>query len=224
VQVTLNGKLVQDLNLDEDERLRYRFRDGYLGFQDRGARYEIRKARLKPLPGQTEWIQLFDGQTFGGWAVLQPDQAQWRIENGELVAEDGNGYLVSEREFENFELRTYIKSSPMANGGIFCRWKSLVPKDRGFEVQIEDIPDSNNPTGSIYDRVRANEMPFTPGEWIPLQIFLQGPRCVVVLNGAKVAESDAIDVIRAGHIALQMHRTKSWIRFQDIRLRELPPP
>lgn len=224
VGVTLNGKLVQDLDLDQDERLRYRFREGHLGFQDRGARYEIRNARLKPLPGKTDWIQLFDGQTFGGWAVLQPDGATWRIENGELVAENGNGYLVTEREFENFELRTYIQSSPRANGGIFCRWKSLVPKDRGFEVQIEDIPDSNNPTGSIYDRVRANEMPFTPGEWTPLQIILQGPRCVVVLNGTKVAETDALDVIRAGHIALQMHRANSWIRFKDIRLRELPAP
>lgn len=222
LKVTLNGEVVQDLNVEENPDLKYRLRSGYLGLQDRGKQIVFRNMEIKQLPGKEKWLILFDGKSFDGWSVLQPEGAQWKREDGDLVATDGNGYLVSEQEWQDFELQTYVKSSPLANGGIFFRWKSLVPKDRGNEIQIEDIPDSNNPTGSVYDLAYANKFPITPGEWYLMQIRVEGPRAVVRVNGETVAETDQLKVIRPGHIALQMHKRGAWVRFQDIKLKVLP--
>lgn len=222
LKVTLNGEVVQDLNVEENPDLRYRLQSGYLGLQDRGKQIAFRNVEIKRLPGKEQWQTLFNGRSFDGWSILQPEGAEWKREGKDLVASDGNGYLVSEQEWQDFELQTYVKSSPLANGGIFFRWKSLVPKDRGNEVQIEDIPDSNNPTGSVYDLAFANKFPITPGEWYLMQIRVEGPRAVIRVNGEMVAETDQLQIIRPGHIALQMHSRDAWIRFQEIKLKMLP--
>ena len=221
LRVTLNGEVVQDLNVDEHESLRHRLRSGYLGLQDRGKRHAIRNLRIKRLPSTETWKPLFNGRNFDGWAIVQPEGARWSVSDGVITAEDGNGYLVTESEYENYELQTYVQTSWLSNGGIFCRWKSLVPKDRGFEIQIEDIADSNNPTGSIYDLAYAQPLPIQPGEWYLMQLILEGPECIVRVNGETVARTDALPVERAGHIALQMHRRNSWIRFKGLRLKEI---
>jgi hypothetical protein len=223
LQVTLNGELVQDLDRDADPELRFRLRRGFLGFQDRGARHEYRNLRIKRLPSREAWEPLFTGHNFDGWAVLQPEQARWLIDRGTILAENGNGYLVTEREFQDFDLHVYVQTSKFANGGIFFRWKSLVPKDRGNEIQIEDVLDSNNPTGSVYDLARADPLPVQPEEWYLMQIRVQGNTCVVRVNGKTVAQTDRISIIRPGHIALQMHRRDSWIRFADPQIRILEP-
>ena len=54
----------------------------------------------------------------------------------------------------------------------------------------KDIPDSSDPTGSIYSRVRAERMPFIPGTWVLMQVFLEDRTCVVRVNGVVVAKSD----------------------------------
>jgi hypothetical protein len=128
--------------------------------------------------------------------------------------------LVSDEEFKNCELQTYFRTSPLANSGIFFRWKT--EHDRGFEVQIEDIPDSDDPTGSIYSRVRAEKMPYTPGEWVLMQVHLKDNHCVVRLNGETVAESHDMGRGRSAKIALQMHVSNGWVRFKDLQVRRLP--
>ena len=56
--------------------------------------------------------------------------------------------MVTEQEFEDFELFTYIRTSRNANGGIFVRWNTLQGGDRGMRFKSENTPDSNYPTGS----------------------------------------------------------------------------
>ena len=29
-----------------------------------------------------KWVKLFDGQTFAGWKVSEPEKNSWKIENG----------------------------------------------------------------------------------------------------------------------------------------------
>jgi hypothetical protein len=139
-----------------------------------------------------------------------------------LLGKDGHGYLITNDRYRNCEFQTYVQSSPLANGGIFFRW--LNGKGRGFEIQIEDIPDSNDPTGSIYGRARAERMPFQPGEWVLMQVFLKENHCVVRVNGVTVAESDQMGGARAGNISLQMHTGKGWIRWKDMKVRLLESP
>jgi hypothetical protein len=226
LQVTLNGQLVQDLNVEQNPELRHRLRSGYLGWQDRGKPYAIRNARIKTLPNKDGMQSIFNGKDLTGWKVLEGGgSAKFTIDDGVIVARDGNGYLLTEKEYQDFDLFTYVKTDTFANGGIFLRWKSLVPKDRGYEIQIEDIADSNNPTGSIYDWSKATGlMPLNPGEWYPMQIHVRGRECIVRVNGVNVASADDLKIVRSGPIALQMHSAKKTIWFKDVRVRNLDPP
>lgn len=221
LQVRLNGQLVQNLNVEEHESLRHRPRLGFIGLQDRGKPVLFRNLRIKRLPDQVrdQWRPLMNGKDLKGWTVAEKCSARWSVDNGEILAADGHGYLVSGEEFRNCELQTYIRSSPLANGGIFFRWKGQ--GNRGFEIQIEDIPDSDDPTGSIYGHVRAEQMPFQPGEWVLVQVFLKDNHCVVRVNGETVAESREMGQGHSGKIALQMHSGKSWIRWKELQIRRL---
>ncbi len=222
LRVTLNDVIVQDLHVTDHPELRERLRSGYLGFQDRGKPTAYRNIEIRELPStMPPWQSLFNGHDFTGWFKLQEDDASWTIDDGDILAADGNGYLVTEEQYRDFEFETYLRSSHLANGGIFFRWKSLVPKDRGFEIQIEDIRDSNNPTGSIYDVRRSREMPIEPGQWYLMQVRVVGNYGQVRVNGRTVAETYELPVNRAGHVALQMHRHGSWIRFREPRIRRI---
>jgi len=223
LKVRLNGQVIQDLNVEEHESLRYRPRLGYIGLQDRGKPVLFRNVRIKRLPDRVrhQWQPLFNGRDLQGWTISDKCTTTWSVDQGELLGETGHGYLISDAEFRNCEFQTYVRSSPLANGGIFFRWKTGA--GRGFEIQIEDIPDSNDPTGSIYGRVRAERMPFQPGEWVLMQVFLNENHCAVRVNGVTVAESHEMGGARSGNISLQMHSGDGWIRWKDMRVRPLEP-
>jgi hypothetical protein len=64
-------------------------------------------------------------------------------------------------------------------------------------------------------------MPFQPGQWVLMQVFLKENHCAVRVNGITVAESDKMGGARAGNISLQMHTGKGWIRWKDMQVRPL---
>ncbi|MCC6459367.1 MAG: DUF1080 domain-containing protein [Saprospiraceae bacterium] len=72
------------------------------------------------------WQLLFDGKTTNGWHTYgQPSTRGWEVKNGELIALGTAGHegtandIVTEREFENFELSLDWKISAGGNSGIF---------------------------------------------------------------------------------------------------------
>jgi hypothetical protein len=199
------------------------------------------------------WKLLFDGTTSGGWHSFKKatfPTNEWQIEDGWLhcVGKKG-GDLISDAEFDNFELEWDWKEAPAANSGIkyFVSEKRDAPL--GHEYQM--IDDARNPdaraaqgkrvTGSFYDVLKLDRpAPTKPqGEINHSKIVVKGNQVEHWLNGAKVltyscgseAEKAAIaaskfkdtpgfgDKIK-GHILLQNHRTQVW--FQNIRIRELP--
>ncbi|MBI1387128.1 MAG: DUF1080 domain-containing protein [bacterium] len=216
----MNGQIVQDINVEDYPELKYRFRHGYIGLQDMGYQVWFRNIRVKELPGKEEWRSLFNGKNFKGW-YQEGSGAHWSIVDGNLHATGGTSYLVTEDEFEDFELQTYIRTSRTANGGIFIRWKTLSNGDRGNEIQIENVPDSNYPTGSLYNIVRAPMFHYEDEAWFPMQIILKGSHVVVRVNGETVVDSDEVPTVRAGHISLQMHSNEPWIEFKDLQIKPL---
>ena len=221
LQVTIDGELVQDVDVQSHPELRYRLRRGYLGFQDLGKKAWFRNIRIQRLPdSQKPWQPLFTRKGLDGWDMAG-QKVDWSLNGDELLARDGHGYLITKDRYRDFELFCYVQTSRHANGGIFCRWKQLQGYDRGFEVQIEDVPDSKYPTGSIYDHQTARDLPVIPGQWYPMQIRVQGLHAVVRVNGVTVADYEQLPVDRAGHIALQMHTDRGWIRVKDLKVKAL---
>src|SRR5437588_4085672 len=69
------------------------------------------------------WRLLFDGRTTSGWRGFRqqtmPDG--WKVMDGTLTRVAKAGDIVSNGEFDNFELTAEWKIAPRANSGIFYR-------------------------------------------------------------------------------------------------------
>ena len=64
-----------------------------------------------------------------------------------------------------------------------------MPINRGYEVEIGDWPDDYSCTGALYTFTKALARPIKPtGEWNTMEITIDGPHTVVVLNGVKVTD------------------------------------
>lgn len=220
LKMWLNDQLVQDLNVEDNPELKYRLRRGYIGIQDVGYQAWFRDIRIKELPSKEEWITLFNGQNFDGW-YEEGKGADWSVRDGVIHAENATSYMVTNDEYEDFELFCYVRTSANANGGIFFRWKELKSGDRGNEVQIENVPDSPHPTGSLYNVVRAEQPRYEIGEWFPMQIRVQDSHVVIRVNGETTVDYTGLTVIRPGHIALQMHHDGKWVEWKDIKIKKL---
>ncbi len=235
LRVTLNGKLVQEVNCEKEPQLRYRTRRGYIGFTAMGAPCSFRNIRIKELPSKEKWVDLLatipgidqnqkwialeKGKDLGGWNIL--NDVKWWVRDGVLRA-TGNGYLITDGEWQDFELFTYIRTTPLANGGIFFRWKGLDTKDRAYEIQIYNNPDGNNPTGSVYRYDRNCNLPVLGTQWFPMQIFVKGKTIVTRVNGEPgVLTDDRVEFVRPGRISLQMHRHGAQIEWKDLRIKPL---
>ncbi len=223
--VRIDGTVVQDVDCDEHPELRYKQRLGHIGFSSRGKRVDFRNVRIKRLPDKIrgEWKPMFTGNNLAGWTVSDKCTAEWTIDDeGNLQSTDGHGYLISDDEYDNCEWQCFYKTTELANGGIFFDW--IDERSRGFEIQIEDVLDSNDPTGSIYGRVRATHLPHKQGEWSHLHVILRDNVCVVRIDGETVAESHQMNNRRRGRISLQMHRNNATVFWKDMQVRRLASP
>lgn len=220
LRVSINGTVVQDLDLEAHPVLRHKPRRGAIGIQNNGYYAGFRNFEITPLPDRQNSVALFNGRDLEGWSVVE-GEAKWTAEDGVLVARDGDGYLKHDVTVQDFRLRMYVRTTPIANGGVFFRWKSDSTEDRGYEVQILDLPGTDEPTGSIYNQARGQDLALTPGQWELLQIHAMGNEVRTFVNGIPSAVATNLDIVRKGHIVLQMHRTRAQIEFKDILLEPL---
>ncbi|HLH07856.1 MAG TPA: DUF1080 domain-containing protein [Terriglobales bacterium] len=83
--------------------------------------------------------------------------------------------------------------------GIFIRIpieprEAWMPVNYGYEVQIDNHPEKSDEddyhvTGTLYSLTKPLAKPGKPGpEWNTMDITLNGPRTIVVLNGVKVTD------------------------------------
>ena len=82
--------------------------------------------------GQTGpgWVTLTDGKTMGDWNST--GEANWRIEDGALVADKGKGgHLVTKNSYKNFQINAEFWADEDANSGIFIRCKIPLPSAPG---------------------------------------------------------------------------------------------
>jgi Domain of Unknown Function (DUF1080) len=175
-----------------------------------------------------DWITLLDGRTLENWNAV--GTANWRIEDGAAVADQGNGFLVSKQTFGDFELRAEFFVDENANSGIFIRGTdpNKIGGATAYEVNIFDKrPDPSYGTGAIVGVAKASPALKAGGKWNVYEITAKGDRMTVVLNGVRTAE--ARDGKRsAGVIALQHGadsvKNTAVVKFRKVQIRSLAGP
>jgi len=188
-----------------------------------------------------EFKSLFDGKSLKGWKQIRGNPKLWTVENGALVMlGEGGGWLGTERDYSDFEMKLEFKLTPESNSGVYLR----APADdshisrTGMEIQLLD---ENHPryrdikpwqkTGALYHVTAPRPGNLKPvGEWNRLRIRAEGSLLTITLNDAKVVEDrlNSHPGLEAEHpglrrstgrIGLQSHNGR--VEFRDIQIREL---
>jgi hypothetical protein len=206
------------------------------------------EAKAEPEGG---FIALFDGATLKGWtdANGKAPSTGWEVVDGAIHRKGKAGYLVTERAFDNFDLRFDWKITRGGNSGIKYRTTRVEKKGLyGCEYQLLDDAHHVNGLkattrcGALYDLYAPDEgrkVVKPVGEYNTSRVVAQGTRIEHWLNGNKVLELDtASDDWKAriarskfrsikdfaaekpGPILLQDHNSEVW--FRNIVIRPLP--
>jgi hypothetical protein len=163
-------------------------------------------------PAEAQAVSLFDGKSLAGWHGFNKtgEVKNWAIEDGAMVclgaAKDAHGGdVVSDKEYENFELSWDWKISKGGNSGVMYHVvegaKYEAPYETGPEYQV--IDDINFPAkleesqkaGADYAMYAANDKKkLKPiGEWNSSKIVFNKGHVEHWLNGEKVVEFTAWD-------------------------------
>lgn len=156
------------------------------------------------------WELLFDGETLNGWRDYngQTLTAPWIAQDGMIVAKgegaDQHGYIVTEKQYENFELAWDWKIADGGNSGVLYHVvensKFAVPYITGPEYQLIDNIGFPEPLEE-WQKTAADYAMYVPdaekliikpaGEWNTSKIVFDNGHVEYWLNGEKVVEFEA---------------------------------
>lgn len=186
---------------------------------------------------------IFNGKDLTGWMATGKAEA-WTVEGGMIVCKSGGGgYLLTEKEYGDFELKfSYRWSKEGGNSGIGLRTPMKGdPAYAGMEIQL--IDDENwekvnkfklapyQHTGSIYDVQPAKQQANAPiGEWNHVRVVCKGPSVLVEQNGEELLKADLTDhkdraeknhpglKREKGHLGFQSYNIR--VEFKDVVIKE----
>ena len=183
------------------------------------------------VPAQNGWTVLFDGKNLDNFNKV--GDATWRIEDGSIVSDKGNGFLVTKNAYGDFQLRVEFWAGPDANSGIFirCTDPEKITATNAYEVNIwDDRPEKDYATGAIVGVAKVDPMPKSVGQWNVYEITAKGDTFTVVLNGKKTVEGKDSKHAK-GVIALQhglgnkdaagVANDKGVIKFRKVEIKAL---
>jgi hypothetical protein len=173
------------------------------------------------------WTTLFDGKSLDNFNPI--GDANWHIEDGSVVADKGNGFLVSKNSYGDFELRAEFWIAPETNSGIFirCTDPNSVTGKTAYEVNIWDTrPEQDYGTGAIVGVAKVDPMPHAGGKWNTYEIIAKGSTFTVLLNGQKTVDGAQDSKFANGHIALQHglgveKSDKGVVKFRKVEIKPL---
>jgi hypothetical protein len=195
------------------------------------------------LKAQATSRQLFNGKNLDGWQQVGP--GSFVVVDGMLKTEGGMGMLwYTGEKFGNATIRVIFKMTKKDDdSGVFIRIpekpnEPWMPINRGYEVEIGECPEEYSCTGGIYTFSSVKKDAIKPlGEWNTMDITLNGPRTVVVLNGLTVTDYTEGQSVPArtggggepkagprqnsGYIGLQNHHAGSDVYFKEVSVRPL---
>lgn len=163
------------------------------------------------LSSESEWENLFDGQTLEGWSKYGDGQMGngWKVQDGAIYLDATNkanwtegdgGDIVTNEEFENFHFKYDWKIAENGNSGVIFFVKESqeypYPWSTGLEMQVLDNdghPDAKIRThraGDLYDLIESSEETVKPvGEWNTAEIISDNGKLELHLNGTKIVET-----------------------------------
>jgi hypothetical protein len=182
---------------------------------------------------------LFNGKDLTGWKNHGGKLTSWGADKGILfVKGGGGGWLMTEKEYGDFELRLEFKVPRGGNSGVALRSPMKGdPAYTGMEIQILDDASHKGlqkwqHTGSIYGVVPPAKLATRPiGQWNSYKITCKGRQVTVELNSEKVVDANLDDykakhakahpgILRdKGHIGLQEHGGR--VEFRNLFIKEL---
>jgi hypothetical protein len=196
-----------------------------------------------------DWIQLFNGKNLDGWKHVGP--GNMTVENGLIQTHKGMGLLYwTAGQVGNCTIRVVYKMrDENDNSGVFIRIpieprEQWMPVHYGYEVQIDNHPertkeqeDEYHVTGTLYSLTKPLAKPGKPGpEWNTMEITIDGPHTVVLLNGVKVTDYTEGDPVpekkfdfepqrgprpSVGWFGLQNHSDNDVVFFKEVAIRPL---
>jgi hypothetical protein len=166
------------------------------------------------------WVTLFDGKNLDNFNKV--GDANWRIEDGVVVADKGNGFLVTKNTYADYQIRAEFWVETEANSGIFirCTDPDKITGSNAYEVNIWDVrPDPSYGTGAIVNVAKVDPMPKAAGKWNTYEITAQGSHLVVVLNGEKTVDAQDSTHNAGGPFALQYG--SGVVKFRKVQIKPL---
>ena len=147
---------------------------------------------------------LFDGKTTKGWhTYLKPTaEPAWEVVDGALQLNPkapGQGDLVTDGEYENYELSLEWKISPGGNSGVIFGVHEdpsfHATYETGIEMQVldnkeaEDNKKATHLAGSLYDmQAPTKDVAKPAGEWNLVKLRKQNGHLTFHLNNAKIVD------------------------------------
>ena len=192
-----------------------------------------------------EWKQLFDGKDLTGWKHVGP--GSMTVEDGLIRTHGGMGLLYwTGGKLGDCVIRVVYKMRDHNdNSGVFIRIpieprEEWMPVHYGYEVQIDNEAageDEYHITGMLYSLTKPLARSGKPGpEWNTMEITLDGPRTVVVLNSVKVTDYTEGQPVperkfnfepqrgprpNDGYIGLQNHSDSDVVFFKEVAVKML---
>ena len=159
------------------------------------------------------WQLLFDGTTMNGWrdyngtTLTEP----WHVVDGTIQAKgegsDGTGYIVTDKEYANFELQWDFKLSKGGNSGMLYhvveRPEFKVPYVTGPEYQLLDDENFDETDWKLEEWQKMgvdyamhlpdkSKMKVNPhGEWNTAKLVFNNGHVEHWMNGVKILEFEA---------------------------------
>jgi len=164
----------------------------------------------KTVSSENKWVSLFDGKTLNGWHGFNKtgEVKNWTIEDSAMVClgaakGDTGGDIVSDKEYENFELAWEWKITKGGNSGVMYHViedaKYKAPYETGPEYQVIDdigfpgkLEDWQKAGADYAMNVANDKKKLKPvGEWNTSKIVFNKGHVEHWLNGEKIVEFQA---------------------------------
>jgi hypothetical protein len=163
-----------------------------------------------------EWVNLLADSNMSGWHTYGKDAigSAWKIKDGDLHLDaskkadwqsEGGGDIVTNEEYENFDLKVEWKISRAGNSGIMFyvhedTTKYKYPWQTGPETQIADNKENEDGklikhrAGDLYDLMSINKEIVNPaGKWNKTEVIANNGSLTILVNHKVVLQTTMWD-------------------------------